>query len=164
MWSQRQQPTRLCHPWDSPGKNTVVGCHFLLHARKWKVKVKSLSRVRLLATPWTAAHQAPPSVGFSRQESWSGVPSPSPLHPFTIWQIYALCTTWPRLTFSECDGRNVTGEWEVKWFLGALEIKLFSWKRLYHSVIRATIDSGRKPGCFCFQWLRPLCLDHLVSL
>ena len=43
-----------------------------------KVKVKSLSRVRLLATPWTAAHQAPPSMGFSRQEYWSGVPLPSP--------------------------------------------------------------------------------------
>ena len=39
---------------------------------KWKVKVKSLSRVRLLATPWTAAYQAPPSMGFSRQEYWSG--------------------------------------------------------------------------------------------
>ena len=42
------------------------------NARKWKVKVKSLSRVWLLATPWTAAHQAPPSMGFSRQEYWSG--------------------------------------------------------------------------------------------
>ena len=42
------------------------------------MKVKSLSRVRLLATPWTAAYQAPPSMGFSRQEYWSGVPSPSP--------------------------------------------------------------------------------------
>ena len=42
------------------------------------MKVKSLSRVRLLATPWTAAHQAPPSMGFSRQEYWSGLPSPSP--------------------------------------------------------------------------------------
>ena len=42
------------------------------------MKVKSLSRVRLLATPWTAAHQAPPSMGFSRQEYWSGVPLPSP--------------------------------------------------------------------------------------
>ena len=43
----------------------------------WKVKVKSLSRVRLLATPWTAAYQAPPSMGFSRQKYWSGVPLPS---------------------------------------------------------------------------------------
>ena len=48
------------------------------NAWKWKVKVNSLSCVRLLATPWTAAHQAPPSMGFSRQEYWSGVPLPSP--------------------------------------------------------------------------------------
>ena len=48
------------------------------NAWKWKVKVKSLSRVHLLATPWTAAYQAPPSMGFSRQEYWSGLPLPSP--------------------------------------------------------------------------------------
>ena len=47
------------------------------NAWKWKVKVKSLSRVRLLVTPWTAAHQAPPSMRLSRQEYWSGVPLPS---------------------------------------------------------------------------------------
>ena len=45
---------------------------------KVKVKVKSLSCVRLFATLWTAAHQAPPSMGFSRQEYWSGLPFPSP--------------------------------------------------------------------------------------
>ena len=48
------------------------------NARKGKVKVMSLSGVRLFETPWSAAHQAPPSVGFSRQEYWSGVPLPSP--------------------------------------------------------------------------------------
>ena len=48
------------------------------NACEWKVKVKSLSRVRLFATPWTAAHQAPPSMRFSRQEYWSGLPLPSP--------------------------------------------------------------------------------------
>ena len=69
----RQQPTRLPHPWDSPGKNTEVGCHFLLQC----MKVKSPSRARLLATPWTTAYQAPPSMGISRQEYWSGVPLPS---------------------------------------------------------------------------------------
>ena len=47
------------------------------NAWKWKVKVKSLSRVQLLATPWTVAYQAPPSMGFSRQEYWSGLPLPS---------------------------------------------------------------------------------------
>ena len=50
------------------------------NAWKWKVKVKSLSRVWLLATPWTAARQAPPSMGFSRQEYWSRVPLPSPIY------------------------------------------------------------------------------------
>ena len=79
----------LCDPIDSsPSGSTVPG---ILQARtlewaaisfsnawKWKVKVKLLSRVRLLATPWTAAHQAPRSMGFSRQEYWSGVPLPSP--------------------------------------------------------------------------------------
>ena len=171
----RRQPTRLPRPWDSPGKNTGVGCHFLLqcmkmksesevsqscltpsdpmdcspsgssnhsiwrvqervaitfsefssataatslqscptlcdpidgsppgspiagilkartlewvaisfsNAWKWKVKVKSLSCVRLLAIPWTEAYQAPPSMGFSRQEYWSGVPLPFPV---LIW-------------------------------------------------------------------------------
>ena len=85
MRPHRRQPTRLCHPWDSPGKNTGVGCHCLLHCVKWevkivwkwKVKVKSLSRVRLIGTPWTAAYQAPPSMGFSRQEYWSGLPYPA---------------------------------------------------------------------------------------
>ena len=78
----------LCDPIDSsPPGSAVPG---VLQARtldwaaisfsnalKWKMKVKTLSRVRLCATPWTAAHQAPPSMGFSRQECWSGVPLPS---------------------------------------------------------------------------------------
>ena len=79
----------LCDPIDgSPPGSLVPG---ILQARtlewvaisfsnawKWKVKVKVFSRVRPLATPWTAAHQAPPSMGFSRPEYWSGVPLPSP--------------------------------------------------------------------------------------
>ena len=50
------------------------------NAWKWKMKMKSFSRVRLLATPWTVAYQAPPSMGFSRQEYWSGLPLPSPVN------------------------------------------------------------------------------------
>ena len=79
----------LCDPIDgSPRGSPVPG---ILQARtlewvaisfsvawKWKLKVKSLSHVRLLATPWTAAYQAPWSMGFSRQEYWSGVLLPSP--------------------------------------------------------------------------------------
>ena len=60
------------------------------NAWKWRVKVKLLSRVRLLATPWTAAHQAPPSMGFSRQEYWSGVPLPSPMGGSLIRKTFTL--------------------------------------------------------------------------
>ena len=81
----------LCHPIDgSPPVSPVPG---ILQARtlewiaisfsntwKWKVKGKSFSRVRLLATSWTAAYQTPPSMGFSRQDYWSGMPLPSPSH------------------------------------------------------------------------------------
>ena len=76
----RRQPTRLPCPWDSPGKNTGVASISFSNAWKWKVKVKLLSRVRLFVTPWTVAYQTPPSMGFSRQEYWSGVPLPSPGH------------------------------------------------------------------------------------
>ena len=132
MRLHRRQASRLPCPWDSQGKNTGVGYHFLLHCMKVKNEsevtqscptlgdpmdcsppgssihgifqarvlewgaiafsvarlildkncfrlssVQSLSCVRLFMTPWTAVHQAPPSMGFSRQEYWSRVPSPS---------------------------------------------------------------------------------------
>ena len=89
----RWQTTRLPYPWDSPGKNTGVGCHFLLQC----MKVKSLSCIRLLVTPWTAAHQAPPSMGFSRQEYWSGVLLPSPY----ICIYIAILTTSPQINLYE---------------------------------------------------------------
>ena len=63
-------------------------------AWKWKVKVKSLSHVRPSATPWTAAFQAPPSTGFSRQEYWSGVPSPSPIYMLMIPRCMSLPLTF----------------------------------------------------------------------
>ena len=79
----------LCDPIDSSPPGSPIpgilqartlewGAISFSNAWKWKVKGKSFSRVRLFATPWTAAYQAPPSMGFSRQEYWSGVPSPSP--------------------------------------------------------------------------------------
>ena len=85
----------LCDPIDgSPPGSPVPG---ILQARtlewvaisfsnawKWKVKVKSLSHVRLFATPWTAAYQAPLSMGFSRQEYWSGLPFTSRLYIVTL--------------------------------------------------------------------------------
>ena len=90
-----QSCSTLCDPIDgSPPGSPIPG---ILQARtlelvaicfsnawKWKVKGKSLSCVWLFATPWTAAQQAPPSMGFSRQEYWNRVPFPSWLHSYTI--------------------------------------------------------------------------------
>ena len=97
MRPHRRQPTRCPCPWDSPGKNTGVGCHCLLQI---VASVQSLSRVRLFATPWTAAYQTPPSMGFSRQESWTGVPLPSPgtthksLEKSHGWRSLVGCSPW----------------------------------------------------------------------
>ena len=96
----------LCNPIDgSPLGSSVPG---ILQARtlewvaisfsnawKWKVKVKLLSRVWLLVTPWTAAYQAPPSMGFSRQEYWSEVPLPSLLLLLSCFShVWLLVTPW----------------------------------------------------------------------
>ena len=70
----RWQPIRLPRPWDSPGKNTGVSCHFLLQCRKVKSESEVAQSCPTLVTPWTAAHQAPPSMGFFRQKYRSGVP------------------------------------------------------------------------------------------
>ena len=122
----RWQPTRSPRPWDSPGKNTGVGCHFLLQCTKVKIESEVAQTCLTLCDPmdcsppgssthgifrarvlewvaiafssvscsvmfnslqptvwvlWTVAHQAHPSMGFSRQQYWSGVPLPS---PFTV--------------------------------------------------------------------------------
>ena len=62
------QPTRLLRLWDSPGKNTGVGCHFLLQCMKVESESEVAQSCLTLRDPWTAAYQAPPSMGFSRQQ------------------------------------------------------------------------------------------------
>ena len=100
----------LCDPIDSSPPGSVVPG--ILQARtlewvaisfsiawKWKVKMKLLSRVRLVSTPSTAAYQAPPSMGFSRQEYWSGVPLPSPNYWLCCvknWNYFGILFFWPQ--------------------------------------------------------------------
>ena len=83
----RRQPTRLPVPGILQARTLEWVAISSSSAWKWKVKVKSLSRVRLLETPWTAAYQAPPSMGFSRQEYWSGVSLPSLPFPVFKWLL-----------------------------------------------------------------------------
>ena len=73
--------------WDSPGKTLEWVAISFSNAWKWKVKGKSLSGVRLFADPKDCSLQAPPSMGFSRQEYWSGGPSPSPQHSIVIHKL-----------------------------------------------------------------------------
>ena len=111
----------LCNPIDSsPPGSPIPG---ILQARtlewvaisfsnawKWKAKVKSLSRVRLLVTPWTAAYQAPPSMGFSRQEYWSGLPLPSlssPEYPTINFSLKFLGCPVVRAWSFHCSGPGV---------------------------------------------------------
>ena len=119
----------LCDPIDLPG-SPVPG---ILQARtlewvaisfsnawKWKVKVKSFSHVQLLVTPWTTAHQAPPSMGFSRQEYWSGVALPSP-------RIYLYKTVI-------CCSSEIQNQLGVLYFIWQLYILKCQKKNTAHSV------------------------------
>ena len=91
MRPHRGQPTRLPRPWDSPGKNTGVGCHFLLQCRK--VKSKSEVTQSCMALRPHELQEAPPSMRFSKQEYWSGLRLPSPIVNARRRQIWNLETS-----------------------------------------------------------------------
>ena len=74
----RRQPTRLPRPWDSPGKNTGVGCHFLRQCMKIKSESEVAQSCPTLSNPMDCSLPGSSIHGFSRQEYWSGVPLPSP--------------------------------------------------------------------------------------
>ena len=128
----RRQPTRLPRPWDSPGKNTGVGCHFLLQCMK--MKVKSLSPVRLFATPWSAASQALSSMGFSRLE-WGAI-------ALEMLQIELLATP----------------QGQVSWFL--LHFLRGSSTVRTHQHLRLNPDSDSFPR---YSKLKTICRDFLVG-
>ena len=81
----RQQPTRLLCPWDSPGKTTGVGCHFLLQCMKVKSEREVAQWCPTLSDPMDCS---PLSMGFSRQKYWSGMPLPSPKSVSRYCQIW----------------------------------------------------------------------------
>ena len=145
VWPHRRQPTRLPRPWDSPGKNAGVGCHFLLQCMKVKSESEVTQSCLTLATPWTAVYQAPPSMGLSREKYWSGVPLPSPfayysseipffpmwnseLHPIEGWyweggrrRVQAMQETWVRSLSHEgglkkgMATQSSTLAWKIPW-------------------------------------------------
>ena len=78
MQPHRWQPTRLPRPWDSPGKNTGVGCHFPLQCMKVKSENEVAQSCPTLSDPMDYSLPGSSIHGISRQEYWSGVPLPSP--------------------------------------------------------------------------------------
>ena len=133
--SPQSCPT-LCDPIDgSPPGSPVPG---ILHARtlewvaisfsnawKWKVKVKTLSHVRLLATQWTAAYQAPPSMGFSRREYWSGVPLPSRV---TLLQSLIIYQTIHLISYFKSSHHS---RWRLSHILGNTHMYTYSYMYIH---------------------------------
>ena len=94
-------------------------------ARTWKVKVKSLNRLRLFATQWTVAHHAPLSMGFSRQEYWSGLPFPSPMHENEVTQS---CPSLSNTMDCSLPGSSIHGIFQARvleW--GAIAFSMRFW-------------------------------------
>ena len=144
---QRRQPARLPCPWDSPGKNTGVDCHFLLQC----MTVKLLSLVWLLATPWTAAHQAPPSMGFSRQEYWSGVPLPFLILAQVVVDIMFIWVKYSKRTVSRSIYNNISFLSKMLYGLYSfVDIKSMTLEVGLISILRWTKQVSEKRNSFLF--------------
>ena len=138
--SHRRQPTRLPCPWDSPGKNTGVGCHFLLQCMKGKSESEVAQSCPTLVTPWTAAHQAPLSMGFSRQKYWSRVPLLVRRKAF--WREGTECTKAQRQEWiwAEWSWRGASSH-SVRLFFHTL-----SWGIYYLWILFGGTEAQRGPG------------------
>ena len=177
---------QLCDPTDGsppgfpiPGILQVTTLEWVAisfsNAWKWKVKVKSLSRVWPSATPWTAAFQAPPSMGFSRQEYWSGVPLPSPvfLHNWDYTAhstaLFFFNTVLSALSAHHCKSPSHS-QWgssiEHLWYALPLSSPP---SYLYHTAFLKGL-SWREDRCDCplssteVQWLAPGCWDSRINI
>ena len=125
----RWQPTRLPRPWDSPGKNTGVGCHFLLQCMKVKSESEVAQSCPTLSNPLDYSLPGPPSMGFSRQEYWSGVPLPSPTHmlvnnnpPYLKMSLFA--SVFSKGCFCQRQNFKLTGNFSFSLFFYFRTLKM----------------------------------------
>ena len=133
---------------------------------KWKVKVKLLSRVQLLVTPWTAAYQAPLSMGFSRQEYWSGCPLPSPtskprsyeIYCFYLFLLYSCQSSWkrhvPGTRMKQTWNRPEAAppRWPVNQGVRELNVTLNHWDSEVVCFIKKQTNVQRLPGNIVHGW------------
>ena len=158
MQPHRWKPTRLPRPRDSPGKNTGVGCHFLLQCMKGNSESEVAQSCLTLATPWTAAHQAPPSMGFPRQSrqlptkhlccprSWKALlQACKPGAPAASW-MHRLASASPRVP-SHRQCLTTSPGWEVVLVTGFWKVHLVS--------LRESTDLS---WCLCLALAKSSCL------
>ena len=137
----RWQPTRLPCPQDSPGKNTGVGCYFFLQCMKVKSESEVVQSCPTLGDPMDCSPPGSSSVGFSRQEYWSGVPLPSPIFCPTSfgrdWAAY-LGACCPLPAFRSCfvgvaqhSNDLLMNLWGRKW--SPCPIPVLSWDPSFYS-------------------------------
>ena len=155
---------RLCDPIDGspPGSSRWIfqartlewAAISFSNAWKWKVKVKSLSCIRLLATPWTAAYQAPPPMGFSRQEYWSGVPLPSLIRTFTrmlMVDLFLIAPNWKKPTFPSMVNRyNTLLYIHINEYYEAMKVNKSQILLITQMNHKSITLSGRKQDNLCF--------------
>ena len=117
----RWQPTMLPCPWDSPGKNTGVGCYFLLQCMKVKSENEVAQSCLTLRDPMDCSLPGSSAMGFSRQEYWSGVPLPSPMLrvPKSVWylgsrRVAPIILVSSGVRSSSEDSANLGSQWTEK--------------------------------------------------
>ena len=134
VWPHRHSPLDSLVPGILQARTLEWVAISFSNAWKWKVKVKSLSCVQLLVTPSTAAYQAPPSTGFSRQEYRSGVPLPSPIRRYLLVSLMVMLISFTLLRFlikfSPTGLVSIDDSW-LKQLLPWCQIGVF-W--LYHAI------------------------------
>ena len=139
MWPQRQQPTRLPRPWDSPGKSTRVGCHFLLQCMKVKSESEVAQSCPTLSNPMDCSPPGSSAHGVfqARALEWAPVPSPS-LMLTTAKSPWQTMLPWANHLTSEppfshlWNGTKTSTsltEYETRWKLKALEVPRSPWKK-----------------------------------
>ena len=110
----RRRPTRPCCPWDSPGKNTGVGCHFLLQHMKVKRESEVTQSCLTLSDPMNCSLPGSSVQGFSRQEYWNGLPLPSPKLSLDILKfINSRISAGLKLCSDDCESKRVNTTFTV---------------------------------------------------
>ena len=131
VWPHRRQPTRLRRPGDSPGKNTGVGCYFLLQCRKVKSESEVAQSCLTLGHPMDCSLPDSSAMGFSRQEYWSGVPLPSPLEEFTVvFSLYSRGALYTRYCLCVVKSKTLIEDLNIKKYYPWLQLTSSHWRHL----------------------------------